>query len=434
MQRKPAARHARLGPPVLAMSLAVLVLLWGPAPAARGAVADPSAGWHGRAIEDPQPRPRLGKTTWPAGWSAGSVGSGTGYARPGGSQRVREVQRRLGRLGYRPGPVDGLFGPRTRAATRWFQFKHGLKTTGRVDQSALTVLRARSEHRPLGTEQPREPAAETPAPPGPPPLAAPEAPTASDGGPVIPVVALLFIALILGLVAGLIAPDLRRRRKALEPVPVPEPEPKPAPTPARAPFRAQRPAVLGYALAAGGPPAVDIATAAIAVRCSRAGWRLDEVVHDEDAAPLPDRAGLMYAVWKLRTGAASGLVVARLADITPQVAELATLLKSLSEADAFLAAADHDLDTSTHVGRATARAVIELGAWESRRSSWNANGRFVSRNGPAQAELGMQIAAMEQRGISRHSIADALNLAGVPTPPGHEHWDTADVKEVRRQS
>jgi len=46
----------------------------------------------------------------------------------------------------------------------------------------------------------------------------------------------------------------------------------------------------------------------------------------------------------------------------------------------------------------------------------------------------MQIAAMEQRGISRHSIADALNLAGVPTPPGHEHWDTADVKEVGRQT
>ena len=53
-------------------------------------------------------------------------------SRPGGSDRVREVQRRLIGLGYRPGPVDGLFGPRTRAATRWFQYKHGMALTGRV--------------------------------------------------------------------------------------------------------------------------------------------------------------------------------------------------------------------------------------------------------------------------------------------------------------
>src|SRR5918994_7291216 len=152
--------------------LAVLVLLFAPAPghAARGDIADPSAGWHGRAIQDPQPRPQLVRTSWPEGWSAGAVGPGTGYVRPGGSSRVREVQRRLRQLGYRPGPVDGLFGPRTRAATRWFQFKHGFKPTGRVNRSTLTVMQARSEHRPLATER-REPppAAEPPAATTPPP-------------------------------------------------------------------------------------------------------------------------------------------------------------------------------------------------------------------------------------------------------------------------
>src|ERR671914_3071172 len=156
--------------------LAVLVLLFAPAAghAARGDIADPSAGWHGRAIQDPKPRPQLVRTSWPEGWSAGAVGLGTGYVRPGGSSRVREVQRRLLQLGYRPGPVDGLFGPRTRAATRWFQFKHGFKTTGRVNRSTLTVLRARSEHRPLETErreaQPAEPPAAASTPP---PLPAP---------------------------------------------------------------------------------------------------------------------------------------------------------------------------------------------------------------------------------------------------------------------
>ena len=125
MQSIYAARRAWPGP--LAMALVLLGLLAMPVPAQaapsqaphEGAMA--AAGWHGRAVQHPRPRLRLADTDWPQGWSARSVGLGSGYVRPGGSDRVREVQRRLIGLGYRPGPVDGLFGPRTRAATRWFQ-------------------------------------------------------------------------------------------------------------------------------------------------------------------------------------------------------------------------------------------------------------------------------------------------------------------------
>ena len=56
-----------------------------------------------------------------ADWSAGPVARGTGYTRAGGSRRVREVQRRLRSLGYHPGRVDGLYGPRTERAARRFQ-------------------------------------------------------------------------------------------------------------------------------------------------------------------------------------------------------------------------------------------------------------------------------------------------------------------------
>ena len=54
---------------------------------------------------------------------------------------MREVQRRLARRGYRPGPVDGRFGARTRAAVIWFQTKHGLPRTGRVDARSVATLR-----------------------------------------------------------------------------------------------------------------------------------------------------------------------------------------------------------------------------------------------------------------------------------------------------
>jgi peptidoglycan hydrolase-like protein with peptidoglycan-binding domain len=47
---------------------------------------------------------------------------GSGYgADHATTARVRTVQRTLARLGWQPGPVDGLFGPRTEAAVVRFQ-------------------------------------------------------------------------------------------------------------------------------------------------------------------------------------------------------------------------------------------------------------------------------------------------------------------------
>src|SRR5687767_5828237 len=163
MQLINAAHLSRLGPPALAFALALIGLLVMPVPthaAARQPEAMASAGWQGRAIQNPRPGLRVVDVQWPKGWSAGPVGFRSGYTRPGGSERVREVQRRLVKLGYRPGPVDGLFGPRTRAATQWFQYKHGLPTKGRVNRSTLAVLTARSEGKSLPT-RPRQRSTDT---------------------------------------------------------------------------------------------------------------------------------------------------------------------------------------------------------------------------------------------------------------------------------
>jgi Putative peptidoglycan binding domain/Resolvase, N terminal domain len=387
--------------------LAVLVLLFAPAAgqAARGDIADPSAGWHGRAIQNPQPRPELARTSWPQGWSAGAVGPGTGYVRAGGSSRVREVQRRLRGLGYRPGPVDGLFGPRTRAATRWFQFKHGFRPTGRVNRSTLTVLQARSEHRQLVSQRREaEPPATAAAPPPPPPPPADE----SGSSPWLVALLLLILALGLGVIAGLLGPQLRPRRE-----------------------ESQTPQVLGYMALDPDSDQGEIATAAIALRCARRGWSLMEIINDETSPGrgLAERPGLVYAVRNLRSGPADGLVVARLRDVMPRAVDLATLLSWLAEADAFLGAADHELDTSTPAGRATARAVVELGAWDHGEAP--ASGRFIPRNG--RGELAVQIAAMLQQGLSMRAVADALNVVGIPGPPGRTRWQPADVKTAAEE-
>jgi peptidoglycan hydrolase-like protein with peptidoglycan-binding domain len=64
--------------------------------------------------------------------TAGLLGFGAGYRSERGSPAVRGLQVRLRTLGFRPGPVDGLFGPLTEAAVERFQRAHGLDADGVV--------------------------------------------------------------------------------------------------------------------------------------------------------------------------------------------------------------------------------------------------------------------------------------------------------------
>jgi peptidoglycan hydrolase-like protein with peptidoglycan-binding domain len=51
------------------------------------------------------------------------------------------VQQALTAKGYRPGPVDGVLGPRTREAIRRYQRDYGLPVTGQVSLALLNHLR-----------------------------------------------------------------------------------------------------------------------------------------------------------------------------------------------------------------------------------------------------------------------------------------------------
>jgi peptidoglycan hydrolase-like protein with peptidoglycan-binding domain/DNA invertase Pin-like site-specific DNA recombinase len=64
--------------------------------------------------------------------NAGLLQLGAGYAAAGGAERVRALQRKLRALGWQPGRLDGLFGPRTEAAVAGFQEAAGLATDGIV--------------------------------------------------------------------------------------------------------------------------------------------------------------------------------------------------------------------------------------------------------------------------------------------------------------
>jgi len=57
-----------------------------------------------------------------------------------GMTDVRTAQQALMDKGYKPGPIDGIHGPRTSAAVREFQTKEGLKVTGQLDSETMARL------------------------------------------------------------------------------------------------------------------------------------------------------------------------------------------------------------------------------------------------------------------------------------------------------
>ena len=70
---------------------------------------------------------------------------------------IREAQRALGELGFRPGPVDGVVGRKTRGALARFQRSQKIPVTGSVD--AETMVRLDIHERVSGPAARRESAA-----------------------------------------------------------------------------------------------------------------------------------------------------------------------------------------------------------------------------------------------------------------------------------
>jgi peptidoglycan hydrolase-like protein with peptidoglycan-binding domain len=54
--------------------------------------------------------------------------------------KIRQVQQALQNKGSDPGPIDGIFGPKTKEAVRNFQDRYGMKADGEIDNQTLYAL------------------------------------------------------------------------------------------------------------------------------------------------------------------------------------------------------------------------------------------------------------------------------------------------------
>jgi peptidoglycan hydrolase-like protein with peptidoglycan-binding domain len=92
--------------------------------------------------------------------------------RPMAAMDVRQAQSSLKAKGFDPGPIDGVFGPRTRAAVEDFQRSEGLMITGQLDAETSARLSSMSRTRQTGAATPSaspattvEPTKDQPTPP-----------------------------------------------------------------------------------------------------------------------------------------------------------------------------------------------------------------------------------------------------------------------------
>jgi hypothetical protein len=289
----------------------------------------PAAGWHGRPIQHPEK----------------AVSSPVRTDRAGGPASVREVQRMLLRIGYAPGPVDGIYGVRTRSSVQWFQIKHGMRPTGVVDPATLRALRSRGGSQASEPAPPRRHVApvapadiEKPA-----PAAAHVAQPRDDGVGI----ALVAVLVVLGTAALVLLTLFVRRMRGTA-----------APRPAAAPH------AVGYA---GGRDNDELESNAAAIQhaCDERGWALTCLVRD--GAPARKRRALTFALDQAAREPASRLVVGRLEHLGKSLREVAALLTWCARHHVALIALDVGLDTGTAEGRLAARRMVAEAASHAQR-------------------------------------------------------------------
>jgi DNA invertase Pin-like site-specific DNA recombinase/peptidoglycan hydrolase-like protein with peptidoglycan-binding domain len=346
----------------------------------------------------------------------------------GRSLGVRRLQLRLRRAGMRPGPVDGLYGPRTTAAVT--RFEQAQRVQARRDNPELRPALERAS------------------------LAATAIPltntldSASNGGvELLPVLALLALALLAGsLIGSLIVRGRTARMQPAGPAGDPGLSLVTATPPERGTLTDAGPREQVQAIGYVSVPKADDREALgeqasrIEEICRERGWELLHVVRDVENGHAKglERPGLQYALERMAEGKASCLVVSELERLSRSAADLGQVVEWLQDNDCRLLAADMRLDTASPAGQLTARTLMSVGRWEGRRiGEQTRKGLAAARANRAKTgrpavedvpHLKQRIAEMRSQGMTLQAIADKFNQEGIATLRGGSQWRPSSVQ------
>ena len=434
--------------------------LFGPATEGAVEIFQRTAGLAIDGIVGPDTRRALRRASAPV------LGYGAGYGQDEGSTVVRKLQRRLRALGLRPGPIDGLYGPRTATAVARFQRARNIAADGvawsrtrraiaRADTDGIT--RAGETETPPRTSEKKTSsrrAGDTRPGPEATPVAALERTGTAEAEEAVSLPLLLLLGL-LTLVAVAVARPLAHKlalstasmMPALSTIPEPKRvargsadppgpragdlDPRGVGPPAVEPHASDEPrASHGGVQAVGYVSTTDLVDprgpglreqiVVMDDHCEERGWQLIEVARDigNHSGDARDRPGLAYALDRLADSDTRCLIVAELRRLGDSAAELGRVLRWLDDRDLRLVAVDVGLDTAAPDGRIAADALISVGERN------EVGGRAV-RDLP---ELREHIVAMRSAGMTLQAIANRLNEEGVPTLRGGSEWRPSSVQ------
>jgi DNA invertase Pin-like site-specific DNA recombinase len=183
--------------------------------------------------------------------------------------------------------------------------------------------------------------------------------------------------------------------------------------------------------------------AAIEAECTRRGWTLETVYQDAGASgkSLKGRPGLAEGLEQLRTGLATGIIVAKLDRLSRSLLDFARLMATAQKEGWNLVALDLGIDLSTPAGEFMAGVMASAAQWERRIISQRTKDALAVKKSqgarlgtpPAiTSRVGGYIERRRRRGATLQAICDGLNKTGVPTPRGGQIWRPSSLQAFTR--
>ena len=173
-------------------------------------------------------------------------------------------------------------------------------------------------------------------------------------------------------------------------------------------------------------------------------WQLVWAPADDGATGAHTRrAGLTWTLEQLASGAADGLVIAKLNRLSRSVADFAQVLRIAKKQKWSVVALDLGIDTATVNGRLVANIVMSVAEWEREIISQRTvealaeakeSGVRLGRPILVPKPIIRRVRRLRGKGHTLRAIADQLNADGIPTAHGGVAWYSSTVRGVLKRS